>query len=723
MLKIKNKINLFGSILDMTLFDGEYLLADHNYRVYKFSLKEFMFSFSKQVAKDAIPHHRYSKAINCSPDGYLLIPKTKSPIGFIYKIVNNRIFLTSRLKWHEADISVSKFSEDGKYLATGGEDGRVFVYTHPNHRLNTFLSRKPDYISSIVFGKYSEAICYASYDLTLTIYSLKTDTPIASTTTPSVIEDMVFFDSDQKIFYVCKDGEAGIFDTLTQQNDFHKCFSCWMTKIMLEPEENYAYIGTREDVLYIYCLKSNAIAYTINLAFKGVTCIKAYENFIFICFINGSVQIIDKFYKINEFLDLLNQNEFKLAKELAEKHNILLKTLQVYTKVKNSSWQEVIREISQLLKHNNAEKIIEIAQPYFEDPSKEEEIKNYILEKSFIEEFYYEFEKGDYGLAYEIASLHPCIKNLDEYQKIEKYFEEICDVSKYLGVQDPLAGKEEMENLLEPFKNIPEKKLQVATILNHWDKYLLGEKYAKENDFANYFLLAQQCKFLKKSKTYQKTYLKCEAIARQIQNCILSKDYTKAQEYLKILVGVEPFLDFVKRSQNYLAHIGDFLEKCRAKNYAECYKMLELYPEMGTSEEAVAIYKEIFEIFEEAKNIAQSGDTKQTYAKICKFFPLKNWQNKVNITMKIAYVYEMYQALENNDLIIDWEKSIQQYVLRYGKDDEIVNFCRQSEVFCDILENIEGTPQKKLDKNINHIQSIVFTKDAKPDGIGNQDLT
>lgn len=713
MLKVRNKINLIGNALDIVFNNGEYLLVDHNYRVYKFSLKEFMFSFSKQVAKNIPPHHRYSKAIGCSADGYIIAPKNKSSIGRIYKLENNHIFLATRLRWHQADISVSKFSEDSKYLATGGEDGRVFIYTHPNHRLNTFLPRKPDYISSIVFSKSSEKICYASYDLTLTIYDLKTDSQMFVIKTPSVVEDMTFFNRDQKIFYVCKNGEAGIFDIVLNKNEFASRFSSWPTKMMLNIDENYAYIGTRDDILYIHHLKDNTVFSSIKLSSKGVTCIKGYENWIFICFANGNIQIIDRFYKMDEFLTLLNQNEFKQAKVFAEKHNILLKTLQVYTKIKNLSWQKILKDVMQLLNKGETQKILNITDPYFEDPQKEEEIKQYILEQPFIQQFLHEFENGNYGAACEIASKHPCVKDFKEYKKIEEYFENVCDISKYLVFQDPLIAKEKIQKLLEPFKNISEKKIDVMTILNNWDKYFLAEKYSKEEDFQNYFMLAQQCPFLKKSKTYQKMYLKCENLTYKVQNFISSKDYAKAQEYLDFLLGAEPFKEFVIKNQNFLNNIELFYEKCKAKNYAECYKMLELYPEMGASEEAIKLYEEIFNIFEEAKNTAQKGDTVQTYTKIQKFFSVSSWRNKVNITMKIAYLYEMHEALGKKDLQIDWEKSISQYVLRYGKDDEIRDFCNLEETFQYFLDNIAETSKKRPNENINHIQSIIFIKNTE----------
>ncbi|PAF48492.1 hypothetical protein BKH46_00865 [Helicobacter sp. 12S02634-8] len=696
-------------MLDIVRDGEEYLLVDCNSRIYRFSLKDFMFSFSKSVGQNDPIHHHYSKAITCSLDSYILIPRIKKSISNIYKLSNNHLFLTTRLKWHRTDVSVAKFSQDCKYLATGGEDGRVFIYTHPNHRYTTFLPRRADYISALAFSEHSKQICYASYDMSFVVYDLERDTEIWSAKSPSVIEDMVFFDGDTKIFYVCKDGEVGVFDIQQNSNTIKAHLLAWPTKIVLSGA--HIYIGTRENMLYIYHLPSHTLNHPIELASKGVGCLKIYENLLFICFVNGNIQIIDKLYQMDAFLALLDQNNFKQAKAFAEEHNILLKTLDVYTKVKNTTWPEALKSAIKSLVKSQSQGIPDIALPYLEDLQKAEEIKKYIAERSSIAKFLSAFESRDYYLACKIANDHPCIKDLQEYEKINEYFEKICNISNYLVFSDPNTGKEKFSILAEPFKDIPDKKPIVTTILGNWEQYLIIERYAKKRDFANYFNALKPYPFLKKSRTYQKMFLICENIAHQTQSAIANKDYPQAQEYLKLLAGVEPFVEFVSKSQNYINNIELFLSQYQSKNYTECYKILDKYPEIRTSEEAITLYKETSQVFAEAKSIAQKGDVGKTYQKIQNFLSIAFWKNKVDITMKIAYLYEMFEAFESGVEGVDWSKSIGEYVLRYGRDDEIKNFCNPEPELQKILENISVQPSNEQSlANIKHIQSIIFKK-------------
>ncbi|PAF53899.1 hypothetical protein BKH42_03975 [Helicobacter sp. 13S00482-2] len=706
MIKIKNKINLIGSVLDIGSSNGEYLFADHYHRIYKFSLKEFIFSFSKQVYKNTEPHHRYSKAVSCSMDGYVCMPKIQSSIGNIYRIDENGISVASRVRWHRADISFSMFSKDCKYLATGGEDGRIFIYAHPSHKLSTFLPRRPDYISCIVFDSQSKIVCYASYDLTLTVYNLQKDSLICVIDTPSVVEDMIFFEKDTKIFYVCKSGETGIFNLKTNKDEHQMNLSHWPTKIMLNTDESFVYIGTREDVLYVQSLKENLVGFSIQLSSKGVTCIKGFDDFIFICFADGSIQIIDRFYKIDEFLEILNQTGFEYAKIFADEHNVLLKTLEVYRRVKNSTWKEVVKDVSKLLSLNEIEDVINITSPYFEDPMKEKEIKEYIAEKAFIQNFLGAFREHDYPKAYEIAMDHPCIKNLNEYQIMEEYFDSIYDLAQQLIVKDINSSKEKIQTFLLPFEHLPDKKPLIMTLINECDKYLLAEKYAKAKDFENYFLLVSECPFLKNTKTYKKMHFICEKMTLQIQDLISAKKYPKAQEYLYFLATIEPFKDFANRFQNYLNNIDKFIESCTKKDYLECYKILLVCPELDSSEEYLALHEEINKVFEETKVIAQKGETAKTYANLKKFLPIEYWRNKIDITMKIAYLYEIKKALKDDSLSVDWEESLIQYIKRYGMDDEICELCNKEEKLKAIMQDLGEIPKKTF-QNINHIQSII----------------
>ncbi|PAF52657.1 hypothetical protein [Helicobacter sp. 13S00477-4] len=716
MLKLIKKIDLIGNILDIVSIDqgknNEYLFLDDNHRVYKFFLKDFMFSFSKQIWKNTFPHHKYSKAISCSNNGYVLMAKPNSKIISIHKIQDNQLLLITRLKWHKTGISVSRFSDDCKYFATGGEDGRIFVYNQSNYRISTFLPRRPDYISCIVFGKSSENICYASYDLTLIVYDIQTDSQIKMIKTPSVVEDALFFDNDKKIFYVCKSGETGVLDIFSGKNEYKINLEHWPTRIILSNDGLYVYIGTRDNFLYICYVKDNNVVYKINTLSKGIVCIKNYDNLLFICFANGGIHIIDKYYKINEFLELLNQGDFSGAKKLAQENNFLLKTLEIYTNVKNNTWKNILKKIPQLLQNEDIQGILEICAPYFEDIEKEEEIKKYINKKSFIQNFLKRFEEKNYTFAYEIANQNPCIKNLKEYKELENNFEQICNLSEYLIFENSFVAKQKIEKLLKPFENILEKKNIIIGIYNNWDKYFLAEKYAKEKDFINYFSLSEQSLFIKKTKTYQKMYFICEQMTQKVQDEILNKNFIKAKEYLNFLIKLPPFKDFAIKNQKYLENIDIFFTQCRTKNYIKCYEMLDKYPELGSLEEYTLIHDDIIKVFEEAKSFAQKGDTEEVYSRIQKFFGIKEWKNKIDIIMKIAYLYEMRNAFENEEEKIDWEKSIRQYISKFGNDDEIKNFCSLKKDFKNIIETMNDFDCiAENESDINHIQSIIIKQE------------
>lgn len=709
-LKIKNKINLIGNVLDIGLNGEEYLFIDHCYVIYSFSLKKFAFSFSKRVSKNPVRQHQYSKAPICSKDGYVITPSVSKSVASVYKVEGNEIFLNTKLRWHRATISASKFSDNNKYFATGGEDGRIFIYSHLNAKLHTILPRRSDYISCIAFGKHSELISYASYDLTLSVYDFKTDKNIRIIKTPSVVEDMVFFSEDEKIFYVCKNGETGIFDLKNAKNYPKEYLECWPTKIALNPNESYVYVGTRKNILYIYPLYDEVAPLKIDLSDGGITCIKQYDNLIFICFANGSIQIVDSLYRVDKFLELLNQKNFEESKVFAEKNNILLKTLDIYREVKNIQWEQTLKNINSLLLDEDYNQALQKVVPYFEDSKKEEQAKNYMLKRTYLKEFLSAFEQKNYSQAYKLASENPVIKNLVEYKKMEEYFEISYNESLEIIVQDPIWGKKNIKESLKIFEEVPEKKQIITTLLKYYDEFLLAEKYAKEQNYPEYFLLAKRYPFIRGTRTYQKIYLTCEQVVRQIQDLIASKDYTQALSKIGFLSRIDIFRDFVDRSRRYLENVEVFLIACKMKNYTKCYEMLKLCPEMHSLKEYIKLTKYILEIFDGAKVIAQKGNTKGTYAKLKVFFGIEPWMNKINMTMKIAYLYEMQNMLQEQVVDIDWDATINAYVQRYGRDDEIKSFCATREDFREIFKDMIILHTKIKEKNIDHLESIIFMK-------------
>lgn len=711
MLKIKNTINLIGNVLDIGLNGKEYLFIDHSYVVYSFSLKNLAFSFSKRISKNTLHQHQYSKASICSKDGYIIAPSVSKSVAPVYKVEGEKISLSAKLRWHRATISASKFSSDNKYFATGGEDGRVFIYSHLNAKLHTILPRRPDYISCIAFGKHSEIISYVSYDLTLNVYDFKTDKNLRVIKTPSVVEDMVFFENDEKIFYVCKNGETGIFDLKNDKNYSKENLGCWPTKISLNLNERYVYVGTRKNILYLYPLYDEIAPLKIELSDRGITCIKQYDNLIFICLANGTIQIIDSLYHIDKFLKLLNQKDFEGAKIFAEKNNILLKTLEIYSEVKNIQWQQTLKNMSELLFSEDSDEVLQKALPFFEDSKKEEQAKDYMLKRTSLKDFLRAFNKKNYSQAYKLASENPIIQNLVEYKKMEEFFEVSYNESLDFIVQDPYGGKKNIKEKLKAFEGVPEKKQIITTLLRYYDEFLLAEKYAKEQNYSEYFLLAKRYPFIRGTRTYQKVYLVCEQIVRHIQDLIVSRDYVQARDKMKNLSKIEIFNDFFAKSERYLDNVDIFLGACRVKNYAKCYRILKDCPEMTSLKEYIELAQGILRIFDKAKIIAQKGDTKETYTKLETFFGIEKWTNKINMTMKIAYLYEMQNMLEKEISGIDWDATISAYVQRYGRDAEIKSFCITREDFREILKDTIQVLTKMDDKNVSHLKSIIFMKD------------
>ena len=159
------------------------ILLDSNYNLYE--LREGEFIFAKKIF-DYEPQHQFSKACALSMNGYIAIGEPRSPNCHILHIYNGVLTHIKTLEWHRNDIYNIRFSKNGKYMVSGGEDGKVFIFAMPNFNIANILPPRPDYISNIHLGKVQKLVVYSSYDNTNCIVDMSVNKIIGECETNAV---------------------------------------------------------------------------------------------------------------------------------------------------------------------------------------------------------------------------------------------------------------------------------------------------------------------------------------------------------------------------------------------------------------------------------------------------------------------------------------------------------------------------------------------------------
>lgn len=678
MFKKHKSLKFLNPILGVGSNQNRLMFVDNSYGVFFYSLEDEKLIFGKRILQNRQNHHIYSKAISCSRDSKALISRVGSSECRLYAIEDERLITKGSFKSHRADVNCSAFSPDLDFFVTGGEDGRVFVYTQ-DMKFYTMCPVQPDYISCIVFDNSSHFVAFGTFEHKLLIYDLRAFNFIVELDTPSVVEDILFFDEDNKIFYICQEGESGIFDLINKQERVNKAYNTWLHRCVLSNDQKYAYIVGRDDKLWIHSLEENKNFIELELPEKGVSFISNLKNYICICFISGKVLFIDTSYQREAFINLLDAGNYEDARIFAQENNIFLKLDSNYRKVREKNWKEVLEDIIKLFGSNQINQALSIAEPYLEDPKINREFKRYLTHKKVLCEFLDSVESGHYQRAYQIAEQQKGLKKTKAFEDLEKYFEKILEASKRMLENDYGHQIYQVKKLLEPFMQVPEKKDRINIVLHHFAQYSLLANALKNHQYKEAYEICQKNTFLKITRAYAKVLNFYNEILQYLQSNILTIGKNEAiEEKMNVLQEIDLFQEEVDNLRNFCKMQEKIQEAFKNRAYQDCYKILEEFPQLISSEVYLKIEDFFLKTFKDAMSLAQLGKTKEVYALLKEYFLLEKWKSRINTTFQIAYFYEI--KLFPPQKIEEYQVALESYIAYFGRSSELEELCIIEEV-------------------------------------------
>lgn len=707
MIPLLHGVKLNGSILEIGILPDSLVVLDNFYNLYQLERRTFGFQKSLRITKSYEPQHKFNKSLASSIKGHTVITLNKSTKGIVLK-VEESVEKITLLTWHKADISTATFSPCGKFLATGGEDGRTLIYQVPGFSLLTTLPPRPDYIASAIFSSDSTLIAVSCFDHTTVVFDLERNLKIASFETSEVVEDIGFFDDNKQLFFICKDGTTGIFSieskSITRQE---RQFSQWLTTLCITEDGNYAYVGTRDNLLHIISTKDNTLLTSIQTEPNGISALKLFEGQLYIGYVDGHLEILDLERDMEEFKTYLKINELVKAKALAEKKNIFLKTSPLYIQKLNELWKETLKEAIDLLAKDKFQSALALVSPFIEDSTKKEEFSYYAEQKAFVAQFLDALENRDLAEAYKIAESHEEIFKLSAYEKLEEYWRKTFEVCKKLLASNPQGGLPKAQELLKPFAGVRSKKESVYTLLHNSDKYTAADTLLKERSYAEYFKLTEKFPFLKETETYKKAYLLGQQLIDKIALLEDSQEFDKALEITKFLGMLLPFKTLALERSKLINKKREFLQACSAGELKKAYTLIEREENLKALPEYVQLIDRFNATHERAHELASKGASANVLVLLEEYLEIPYWEDKIATTMKVAYLYEIRAAaIKHSPEEIDWAKSLYAYVERFSKDDELAKVCEAGKIK-NYFDEITHKGDSQGYKNLPYLSSII----------------
>ena len=693
---------LEGSILGIVQSKDSTLCVDSTFHIVEVD-KDIKITKSVQITKNIESPHRYSHAFGVSPHHFFCIPIFSEKKVIIVEFSGSKPKLVTTLEDHDGDIESSAFSKDGRFFATGGQDGRVFFYDGRSFLLSSSLLARSDYISTIRFSKSGDFVAISGFDKFTMIFDMLRHKIAYNFVTNDVVEDSCFFENDEKLMLVCRNNASIIFSLrdgkiISQEYPF----AFWPTSIAIESEENYALVGTRSDTLYVIGLKDNTKAMEIKTEHAGIASLVFSLGHLYIGAIDGALIAIDYNEGKEALKESLDRKDYKSARE-AINNNVFL-SIHPLTKVFDEAWAGILQQAIDLLNHNDIEQAIEITAPFIVSEPKKREFDFYLAQKDGVKTFLELINKRDFTKAYEMLQTTKFLAKTQAYEKLENIWNKAFFDAKNLLIENANVNKPKAEQILAPFNNTPKKEL-IVQLLRNSDVFEKAESLIKKQNFKEYFSLTFQFSFLRDMNLYKKVLLVGE---RMLVNLIeLEKNfrYDEAKKIAETLLLFPP----LKRAANerivLIQQKENLLLAIEANDIKKVYALISEIESLRSMEQFKEFTKDFLRHYEEAKPYAYEGNAKHAMVVFGEYMEIPYWVDKIGALLKTAYLRQIEKALKEEE--VNWQITIKRYFERYGKSFELVKLLQNHEAKA-ILEQFEGDGEGDGYRRYGFVDSVVI---------------
>ncbi len=360
---------------------------------------------------------RYANSFDISNDGRYVAYSVKGQNKYILLDVFARKKVLEA-PMHSAEIYSIRFSNDGKYLASGGMDGKSFIFDFETKKISATYGVRSDFVSAFAFTDDAQRVAIASYDTEIRIHRLGDyDNFITLKGFEEPIVRLEFVGQKTLIAFY-RNGEIIVFDYFAQHSVANpKKLSDGVSAFF--ETDGYAYICGRERNIRLLNSKKEYIEESEGII-KAESIITAMDNFtsnvIALGMLDGSIAIYELDSDNKELENLLMSGDFGAAYQLIEE-NPFLKNDENFI-ILEEAWQMTLVDIVQKLENNDANGAKQLAANYMHTSEKR------LIIQTILKQFE-EFGKLKYAIEHNNYELVKSLISKNNYFKLTKLFEKI----------------------------------------------------------------------------------------------------------------------------------------------------------------------------------------------------------------------------------------------------------------------------------------------------------
>lgn len=688
MLPLVKTLNLDGTPLTIVSEGNELILIDNSYTFYYLDKEHLTLTNTKKISGISEKLHAYHKGFMGHGQTVHLPLHTAGTSALIG--VGETVVKKATLAWHSANVEAAAFSPDGTYVATGGQDGRVYIHDVASGKLVASLPARPDSVSALKFSSCGKRLAAATFDKRLVIFDIDRNIPIAKFKTETVVEAMVFFgEDDHKLFAVCREGHSAVFSFPLGEKESQvnkKNFHDWPSVLEKSRDGRIVIVASRQSNLYFIRLDDNTVIHEMYLFKKGVTLLRLVENLLFIGYDDGTMEVMKIDRDLKEFKVALHIKDYEEARRLLVSQPFLM--VHPAFKQFDDAWEKVKNEARELIINRNIDQARKRVQPFMFDPGYQKEFDTLMGRKNIIIRFLDAVKYKDYPTAYALASKNSEILGLQAYEDLESHWLKTMKKVRSLIGQGGGENRHHIDHLLSPFSKVPEKKAVIDSLLNNHAICIDAKQLIMHKDFAAFFRLADEHLFLKEGDLYRNIFPMIEKVFTQANTLEEKSRYSEALELMEVIREIGPFTERAGETIARIKEKQELMTAIKNKNLVDGYKLVEFSPKLSKSPEFKTFQQRFEKATEQALTQAFNGRTADVLDLYEEFLAVDYLQYKIAAVAKVACLYEIRSALGAKQKV-NWPQTIKEYVERFGKDGEITRICSKGK----LKEILDAQPQ------------------------------
>jgi WD40 repeat protein len=361
---------------------------------------------------------RYTNSFDISYDGRYLAFAIKGTTKYqIWDIALKKMVLEV-LHLHTAEVYSLRFSPHEQKLASGGMDGKSFVFDFTSKKVTPTYGIRSDFISAFAWNPNKKHIAIAGYDKEIRIHNIAdTENHISMTGLEEPIVRMEFLD-DRELAVFYRDGQILIFDTFTQKivanpkklNDGVSAFA------MLD---GYMYTSGRERNIKLLSAKNYE---ELSESFiKNQTVVSAMDVFgkkgLIVGCLDGSISLYELDSDNKELENLIMSGNFGEAYALVE-DNPFLRQDENFS-ILEEAWQMSLQDIIYNVEDGKMDAAKKMAQSYMQIGEKRLVLQTLFKQFDEFPKLKYALERSNFELAKSIFQKNNYFKMTKLYEKFK----------------------------------------------------------------------------------------------------------------------------------------------------------------------------------------------------------------------------------------------------------------------------------------------------------------